>query len=96
VSLTPTVFRLLAALVADPNRARTRFELMRTAFNRPVSAPTRAIDTHLKRLRRKIGPAGAYIRTLRGVGYRFAATPDERAPGATPRRNESGGSVRGR
>jgi two-component system phosphate regulon response regulator PhoB len=38
---------------------------------------TRTVDTHVKRLREKLGPAGAYIETLRGVGYRFRDTPDQ-------------------
>ena len=38
---------------------------------------TRTVDTHVKRLREKLGDAGAYIETLRGVGYRFKGEPDE-------------------
>ncbi len=38
---------------------------------------TRTVDTHVKRLRQKLGAAGAYIETLRGVGYRFRTQPDE-------------------
>jgi two-component system phosphate regulon response regulator PhoB len=38
---------------------------------------TRTVDTHVKRLREKLGHAGAYIETLRGVGYRFKDQPDE-------------------
>ena len=38
---------------------------------------TRTVDTHVKRLREKLGDAGAYIETLRGVGYRFKGEPEE-------------------
>ena len=37
---------------------------------------TRTVDTHVKRLREKLGGAGDYIETVRGVGYRFADSPD--------------------
>jgi two-component system phosphate regulon response regulator PhoB len=38
---------------------------------------TRTVDTHVKRLREKLGGAGDYVETVRGVGYRFAESPDE-------------------
>ena len=41
---------------------------------------TRTVDTHVKRLREKLGEAGMYIETLRGVGYRFKDQPDEATP----------------
>ena len=40
---------------------------------------TRTVDTHVKRLREKLGDAGAYIETVRGVGYRFTPAPDHAA-----------------
>jgi two-component system phosphate regulon response regulator PhoB len=46
-------------------------------MNTPVES--RTVDTHVKRLREKLGPAAGYIRTVRGVGYRFASSPDEPA-----------------
>ena len=45
---------------------------------------TRTVDTHVKRLREKLGSAGHYIETVRGVGYRFAATPADDSPTAPP------------
>jgi two-component system phosphate regulon response regulator PhoB len=46
---------------------------------------TRTIDTHVKRLREKLGPAvGAYVETVRGVGYRFVGKPPEPAVGGEP------------
>ena len=42
---------------------------------------TRTVDTHVKRLREKLGTAGAYLETVRGVGYRFTGgSPDEAPP----------------
>jgi two-component system phosphate regulon response regulator PhoB len=40
-----------------------------------VSITTRTVDTHVKRLRDKLGSAGEYVQTVRGIGYRFAAVP---------------------
>jgi two-component system phosphate regulon response regulator PhoB len=40
---------------------------------------TRTVDTHVKRLREKLGNAGDYVETVRGVGYRFAPSPEEAA-----------------
>jgi two-component system phosphate regulon response regulator PhoB len=39
---------------------------------------TRTVDTHVKRLRSKLGEAAEYVQTVRSVGYRFSASPDER------------------
>jgi two-component system phosphate regulon response regulator PhoB len=44
-----------------------------------ASITTRTVDTHIKRLREKLGQAGDYIETVRGVGYRFAETPEGHA-----------------
>jgi two-component system phosphate regulon response regulator PhoB len=77
VDLTAQEFRLLCAFLGAPGRALTRGELLDHAW--PGSDATeRAVDAHLRRLRAKLGFAGAYIETLRGVGYRLKSDPDER------------------
>jgi two-component system phosphate regulon response regulator PhoB len=58
---------------------RTRDELLTNVWNTSPDLETRTVDTHVKRLREKLGDAGAYIETLRGVGYRFKSEPDEPA-----------------
>jgi two-component system phosphate regulon response regulator PhoB len=70
VSLTPTEFRLLETLVKQPGRAFTRHDLMDAAVGDAIVLE-RTIDVHIKTLRRKLGPAGSHIETVRGVGYRF-------------------------
>jgi two-component system phosphate regulon response regulator PhoB len=71
LDLTPTEFRLLESLLRQPGRAFTRFQLMDAAIGEGAIVLERTIDVHVKALRRKLGPAGNYIETVRGVGYRF-------------------------
>jgi two-component system, OmpR family, phosphate regulon response regulator PhoB len=70
ISLTPTEFRLLEALMRQPGRAFTRHDLMDAAVGDAIVLE-RTIDVHIKSLRRKLGEAGDHIETVRGVGYRF-------------------------
>ena len=77
VLLTALEFRLLAALLARRGRVQTRDALLADVWGAQVDVTTRTVDTHVQRLRRKLGPAANYIETLRGVGYRFL-TPGER------------------
>jgi two-component system, OmpR family, phosphate regulon response regulator PhoB len=69
--LTPTEFRLLFTLVRQPGRAFNRHELMETAIGDDAFVLERTIDVHVKSLRQKLGPRGAQIETVRGVGYRY-------------------------
>jgi len=72
VSLTAKEFSLLQALMTRPGRVLTREQLVDRVWGSDVAVTLRTIDTHLKRLREKLGPAGDLIDTIRGVGYRFA------------------------
>jgi two-component system phosphate regulon response regulator PhoB len=71
LDLTPTEFRLLESLLRQPGRAFTRAQLMDAAIGEGAIVLERTIDVHVKSLRRKLGEAGEYIETVRGVGYRF-------------------------
>jgi two-component system phosphate regulon response regulator PhoB len=71
MDLTPTEFRLLECLIRQPGRAFTRPQLMDAAIGDQAIVLERTIDVHIKGLRRKLGAAGEYIETVRGVGYRF-------------------------
>ena len=71
VDLTAKEFKLLHALMSRPGHVFTRDRLLDTIWGEDVTVTTRTIDTHLKRLREKLGDAGAAIDTVRGVGYRF-------------------------
>ena len=75
VELTPTEFHLLATLIREPGRVFTRAQLLDALHGVAVDSYERAIDAHVKNLRRKIEPEPArprYILTVHGVGYRFA------------------------
>ncbi|CAG0991624.1 Phosphate regulon transcriptional regulatory protein PhoB [Myxococcaceae bacterium] len=72
IELTAKEFRLLSTLMAKPGRVMTRERLLDEVWGSEITVTSRTIDTHLKRLREKLGPAGDLIETVRGVGYRFA------------------------
>lgn len=76
VTLTALEFRLLVALHDAKNRVLTRTVLLDDVWGIEADVTTRTVDTHVKRLRQKLGAAGDYVETIRGVGYRFAETPD--------------------
>lgn len=75
VRLTALEFKLLLKLYEAKNRVQTRAMLLDDVWDIEAEVTTRTVDTHIKRLREKIGPAGHYIETVRGVGYRFADHP---------------------
>jgi two-component system, OmpR family, alkaline phosphatase synthesis response regulator PhoP len=79
VDLTPTEFQLLATLASQPGRIFTRSQLLDAVHGVAFESYERAIDTHIKNIRRKLEPdprAPRYLLTVYGVGYRFA---DDRA-----------------
>jgi len=77
VVLTALEFKLLMNFLTRRGRAQTREMLLDTVWGIQADVTTRTVDTHVKRLREKLGAAGVYIETLRGVGYRFKSQPDE-------------------
>lgn len=81
VSLTALEFRLLSTLLTRRGRVQTRDTLLNDVWGVQVDVTTRTVDTHVQRLRKKLGAAGQYIETLRGVGYRFLL-PEREAPAA--------------
>jgi DNA-binding response OmpR family regulator len=71
VELTPREFDLLALLAAHPGRAFSREFLLERLWGDAYDGYDRTVDTHVQRLRRKLGPTGDCIATVWGVGYRF-------------------------
>ena len=76
IGLTALEFRLLKHLIDRRGRVQTRDQLLEEVWGYSSSVTTRTVDTHIKRLREKLGPIGNYIQTIRGVGYRFSRNPD--------------------
>ncbi|GAC1577278.1 MAG: response regulator transcription factor [Polyangiales bacterium] len=77
VALTQLEFRLLTTLLERKNRTQSRETLLTDVWQLNNAIESRTVDTHVKRLREKLGVAAPYIRTVRGIGYRFASAPDE-------------------
>lgn len=77
VLLTSLELRLLHLLIERKGRVQTRTQLLNSVWKIEADISTRTVDTHIKRLREKLLSAGNYIKTVRGIGYRFI-TDDER------------------
>ena len=73
VRLTSTEFKLLVELASKRGRVLTREHLLDKVWGYTYEGYARTVDTHIRRLREKLGSLGEYIETLRGVGYRFRA-----------------------
>ena len=71
VALTSTEFKLLLELISHRGRVQTRGHLLNSVWGYTYEGYARTVDTHVRRLREKIGPMGDWIETIRGVGYRF-------------------------
>ena len=71
IDLTQMEFKLLVTLIERRGRVQTRDRLLSDVWNMDTSIDTRTIDTHVKRLREKLGKAGSFIETVRGLGYKF-------------------------
>lgn len=72
VDLTATEFKLLCTLMQRRGRVQSRDQLLQDVWNYDNVIDTRTVDTHMRRLREKLGRASRYLDTVRGVGYRFA------------------------
>jgi two-component system phosphate regulon response regulator PhoB len=77
IVLTALEFRLLQHLIDRRGRVQTRDQLLEDVWGYSSNVTTRTVDTHIKRLREKLGSIGDYIQTIRGVGYRFSRNPEK-------------------
>lgn len=71
LDLTATEFKLLTTLAERRGRVQSRDQLLRDVWGYETMIDTRTVDTHMRRLREKLGPAARHLDTVRGVGYRF-------------------------
>ena len=76
VNLTALEFKLLIQLVDRRGRVQSREQLLADVWGYSAEVTTRTVDTHIKRLREKLGTMGKYVQTIRGVGYKFSRSPD--------------------
>ena len=76
LQLTVTEFRLLLTLVQRRGRVQSRDELLNVVWGYEHNGYDRTVDTHVRRLRDKLGPAHEWVETVRGVGYRFRRDPE--------------------
>ena len=78
LDLTTAEFKLLAYLMERPGKVQDRYELQKVLFGYADTTQSRALDTHVKRLRQKLGDYPGCIGTERGVGYYFNLEPEEK------------------
>jgi DNA-binding response OmpR family regulator len=71
ISLTPTEYNLLEALITAKGRVLSRSDLLEIVWGVDYYGETRTVDVHIKRLRDKLGKCADYIETVKGVGYRL-------------------------
>jgi two-component system phosphate regulon response regulator PhoB len=71
IDLTATEFKLLTVLARRRGRVQSREQLLQDVWEYDNLIDTRTVDTHMRRLREKLGPVAKYLDTVRGVGYRF-------------------------
>jgi len=76
IKTTLTEFRLLVALMRARGKTLSRYDLMSRVMGPGIMVTARTIDVHVAAIRKKLGPSGAMIRTVRGVGYRMTDEPE--------------------
>lgn len=76
-TLTPLEYKLLITLHDRRDQVQSRDTLLSDVWGISADVTTRTVDTHVKRLRSKLGEAADYVQTVRGIGYRFAGAPEE-------------------
>ena len=72
IELTTTEFKLITVLAQRRGRVQSRDQLLQEVWDYDSDVYTRTVDTHVRRLRDKLGAAAPYLETVRGVGYRLA------------------------
>lgn len=76
LTLQPKEFEVLSLLASRPGRTLTRTYLIENSSSYGTDVSTRSLDTHIKNLRKKLGPAGRWIETIPKLGYRFMLPND--------------------
>ena len=74
VDLSPTEYKLLNYLMTNAGKALSRRQILNKVWNYEYYGDLRTVDTHINRLRIKLGDKGYVIKTVRGYGYRYEAS----------------------
>ena len=90
IMLTPREFKILLLLASRPNVVVSRDEILKTVWGENIHVYTRSVDTHVSKLRKKLGEKADLIVSVHGAGYRFKGEAAKQAP----LRIELGGDVR--
>jgi len=72
INLTKTEFRILKHLIENMDKIMTRDKIINMLWSYGTDINDRTVDVHIKHLRDKLGDFGKYIKTIRGVGYKFS------------------------
>jgi DNA-binding response OmpR family regulator len=84
VNLTVREFEVLATILRGQGRVLGRKQILEQVWGHQSGKTPRVVDTHVKWIRRKLGPAGSAIETIRGVGYRLSEPESKREMRARP------------
>ncbi|MGF1530586.1 MAG: response regulator transcription factor [Puniceicoccaceae bacterium] len=84
VLLTATEFKLVQLLMENKNKVQSRQTLLSRVWNYEASTETRTVDTHIRRLREKLGKYAHVVETIRGVGYRMVDPAGENEDSTSP------------
>lgn len=77
IDLTPIEFKLLVMLSKEPNTVHTRDQILNHVWGESIHVYGRSVDTHISKLRKKLGPKADYIESVHGSGYRFAVNEQQ-------------------
>jgi two-component system phosphate regulon response regulator PhoB len=80
VDLTPIEFKLLLFLCKEVNKVYSRDEILNSVWGDSIHVYSRSVDTHISKLRKKLGAKAACIESVHGSGYRFVVDDGAQAP----------------
>lgn len=82
VELTPIEFKLLLMLSKEPNTVYTRDQILNHVWGESIHVYSRSVDTHISKLRKKLGTKADYVQSVHGAGYRMSPPPPPQAQSA--------------
>jgi two-component system phosphate regulon response regulator PhoB len=80
IDLTPIEFKLLLFLCKEVNKVYSRDEILNSVWGESIHVYSRSVDTHISKLRKKLGSKANYIESVHGSGYRFVVDETSKAP----------------